>query len=129
MPAMGPIAIADGKTTPVTHTFSPVTTDGSAAELANRSASIPQGFEVLGATVRKPASTTGSYRIDLLMQLPTVASVNGVDQVVRVSKATLTLNISQLSSQAERKDLRVLLKNLLDNSIITTMIEQLEPIY
>lgn len=129
MPAIGNIAIADGKSTPVIHTFAPVTTDGSVAELANRNATIPQGFEGMNISVRKPASATGSYRIDLSMSFPVVATVNGVDQVVRMSKASLTLNLSQLGSAAERKDARVLLANALQNSLVAQAIENLEPLY
>lgn len=129
MPAMGPIAINDGKTTPVVHTFAPVRTDGSSGKLANRSASIPQGFETLEVTVREPQSATGSYRLDFSMTLPSVAAVDGQDQVVRRSKATLTLNLSPLSSAQDRKDIRILLKNMLDNTLVTQVIENVEPLY
>lgn len=129
MPAIGNIAINDGKATPVTHTFAPVTTDGSTAELANRSASIPQGFEVLKVEVRKPTSNTAAYRLYIEMVLPTVALVNGVDTVIRFNKASLTINISQLSSEADRKDLRVLLQNLFGHATMATVFEKLEPIY
>jgi hypothetical protein len=129
MPAMANIVINDGKSTPVAHTFAPVTTDGSAASLANRAASIPRGFELLGVEVRKPQSATGSYRVQVDMTLPVVAAVDGTDQVVKTSKASLVLNISQDSTTAERKDMRVLLANALQNALITSVIENLEPIY
>jgi hypothetical protein len=129
MPAIGNIAINDGKTTPVLHTFAPVTTDGSAAELANRSASIPQGFEVVKVELRKPTSNTAAYRLYIEMVLPTVGLVNGADAVVRFNKASMTVNISQLSSEADRKDLRVLLQNLLGHASMATVFEKLEPIY
>lgn len=129
MPALGNIAIADGKAAPVTHTFAPVTTDGYNASLANRAALIPQGFETLDVKVRKPASANGAYRIDVEMTFPVVATVNGLDQVVRSSKALLTIYESSQGSEADRKDHRVLLANLLGNSTIATVIEKLEPIY
>lgn len=129
MPALANISINDGKATPVAHVYAPVTTDGSNAELANRAASIPQGFENLKVDVRKPASATGAYRIQVSLVLPTVATVNGVDTVVRQSQASLTINMSQLSTAVERRDMRVLLANLLQHASMTTVIENLEPIY
>nr|UOL49015.1 MAG: hypothetical protein 2 [Leviviridae sp.] len=129
MPAIAAIALADGKATPVTHTFAPVTTNGSAAELANRAASIPQGFEELDVEVRQPSSPTGSYRVEIDMVFPVVATVNGVDTVVRTSKMTLVYNASQLTTAAERKDHRVLMQNCLANSLVTQVIENLEPLY
>lgn len=129
MPAIGNIVINDGKATPVAHTFAPVTTDGSAAQLANRAASIPRGFEKLNVEVRKPQSTTGSYRVQMDMEFPVVATVDGVEQVVRTSKASLVLNISQDSSTAERKDIRVLIANALQNTLVAQAIENLEPLY
>lgn len=129
MPALGNIAINDGKATPVSHTFTPVTTDGYNASLANRAAPIPQGFETLDVKVRKPASAAGAYRIDVEMTFPVVATVNGLDSVVRTSKAVLTIYESSVGSEAERKDHRVLLANLLQNSTIATVIEKLEPVY
>lgn len=129
MPSLGNIALADGKASPVTHTFTPVTTDGSNAELANRAAAIPQGYEGLKVTVRKPQSASGAYRIDFEMSFPVVASVNGVDTVVRTSKFQGSLYESAVGPEADRKDHRVLIANLFQHATIATVIEKLEPIY
>lgn len=129
MPAIGNIAINDGKGSPQTHTFAPVSTDGSKGDLANRSASIPQGYETLDVKVTKPGSSTGAYRIDVNMTFPVVASVNGVDVVVRTSKFVATLYETAAGPEADRKDHRVLIANLFQNALITQVIEKLEPLY
>lgn len=129
MPALGNIAINDGKATAVTHTFAPVTTDGSKAELANRAATIPQGYEGLKVSVAKPGSATGAYRIDIEMTFPVVASVGGIDTVVRTSKFVATLYESAVGPEADRKDHRVMISNLFLNTLVTQVIEKLEPIY
>jgi hypothetical protein len=129
MPALGNIAINDGKATPVTHTFAPVSTNGELAQLANRAPSIPKGYETLAVRVRKPGSAQGAYQVETTLVFPVVQTVNGVDTVVRTSKAVITLHLSQDSTTADRKDIRVLLANLLQNSTIATAIENLEPIY
>lgn len=129
MPAIAAISINDGKATPVAHVFSPVTTDGSTAEWANRAASMPQGFEGLKVNVRKPQSPTGAYRIDIEMSFPVLATVNGVETVVRTSKFTGTYYSSAIGPEADRKDHRVLLSNLFGSSAMASIIEKLEPAY
>jgi hypothetical protein len=129
MPALAAIALADGESSPVTHTFAPVTTNGQKGQLANRAASIPRGYEGLTIEVVKPSSGTAAYRIIGSMTLPTVADVDGLDQVVRQNKLDFTLNMSQDSTEQDRKNARVLLKNLFSDATIATVIEKLEPLY
>lgn len=129
MPAIGNIALADAKTTPVTHTFAPVTTDGAVAKLANRAASIPQGFETLQIEVTQPQSPTAAYRVKVKASFPTVAAVEGQDAVVRVSSFECAFNFSQLSSAQDRKDVLKLMANLFINSQMISVCENVEPIY
>jgi hypothetical protein len=129
VPAIAPIVIADGKSTPVNHTFDPVTTNGSRGDLANRAASIPRGFEKLSLEVRQAGSSTGSHALRGEMVLPTVAAVDGQDNVVRENKFSFTFNFSQLSTAQDRKDAITLAKNLLANAILIAMAEKIEPLY
>lgn len=129
MPAIGNIAILDAKTTPVTHTFAPVSTNGSLGELANRAASIPSGFETLKLEVTKPVSNTAAYRVKVKLTLPTVAAVDGSDTVVRVSSFDGVVNFSQASTAQERKDAAKLLSNLFNHATFVTVVENLEPLY
>lgn len=129
MPAIGNIAITDAETSPVTHTFAPVTTDGSTGKLANRAATIPQGYETLSVELRQPTSVTGAYRLIAKMNDPVIATVNGSDAVVRNSSASLELNFSQLSTVQERKNLIKLLSNLLNHATFISMAGDLEPLW
>lgn len=129
MPQITAIAINDGKASPATHTFSPVTSNGQKGQLANRSASFPSAFETMELEVVKPATPTGAYRITGKLQLPVTALVNGVDQVVRFIKADVTIHASQGSTAAERKDACALLSNMFANATVKTVVENLEPLY
>lgn len=129
MPTLAQISINDGKATPIAHVFSPVSTDAGSASLANRAATMPQGYENLVINVRKPASAAGAYRIDIEMTFPVTATVNGIDTVVRTSKFVGTFYESAIGPEADRKDHRVLVSNLLQNALITQVIEKLEPLY
>jgi len=129
MPALAPIVINDGAATPVAHTFTPVTTNGSDAVSSNRAATILSGAEQLTTSVRAPQSPTASWKIEIGLVLPTVATVDGLDQVVRSSKSSLVINFAQSSTAAERKNMRVLLMNALANADLIKVIETPEPQY
>lgn len=129
MPAIAALSINDGLATPVVHTFSPVSTDGSKAKWADRSPSIPAGYRIISHEVSEPNGTRTAYRVTVGFYTPTVATVNGVDTVVRYSSAQLTLNLAPDSSLQERKDLLAYVANSLANANVKTSVEQLEPFY
>lgn len=129
MPAIGNIILADAKVTPVNHTFAPVTTDGALARLANRSATIPQGFELLSIELGTPSSGTAAYRVKVKASFPTVAAVEGQDAVTRISSVDCVFNFSQLSTAQDRKDIAKMISGLFAHTTFVTVCENLEPIY
>lgn len=129
MPAIAAITLADGATTPVNHTFAPVTTDGAAAEWADRSPASPAGFLKMNHEVGQPASPSAAYRVKIGFNIPVMATVDGVPTVVRNSSASVTFNFSTQSSEQERKDMLAYVKNALSNSSIATSVTNIEPFY
>lgn len=129
MPQITAIAITDGKASPATHTFSPVTSNGQKGQLANRSASFPAAYETMELEVVKPVTPTGAYRITGKLQLPVTALVDGVEKVVRFIKMDVNIHAHQESTAAERKDAAALLSNMFANATVKTAIENLEPLY
>lgn len=130
MPALAPIAIVDGASTPATHTFDPVNSEGSKADFANRAANIPAGYERLSIDVRRPGSATGAYRVIVGFNRPIVGTdVAGQEVVVRESNNSLALNFSQTSTLQERKDTLTLLKNLMADASFIAAVTKLEPYY
>jgi hypothetical protein len=130
MPQLGAITVNDGKTTPASHTFAPVKTDGSNARLANRSAAVPQGYEILEINVRDVGtSKTAAYRVFGSMTLPTLATVGDVVSVDHFSKVDFSFNFSQLSTAQERKDLLAMLSNLFAHADMKTVVTNIEPLY
>lgn len=129
MPSLGNIVVNDAEVTPVAHTFAPVTTDGALAELANRSAVTPQGFETLRAELKKPNGNRTAYALNLDLYDPVEGTVEGQSAVVRFSSCSLKFNFSPLSSVQERKNLIKIAQNLLGHATVTSMAENLEPIY
>lgn len=129
MPAIAALTINDGLASPAAHTFAPVTTDGSAAQWADRSPTIPSGFRKITFEVSPPAGSRTTNKLQAGFYNPTVATVNSVDQVVRFSSAQVTLNIHPDATLQERKDLLAYLVNFFANATVKTSVENIEPFY
>lgn len=129
MPALAALTINDGAATPVAHTFAPVTTDGSLAKWADRSPSIPQGFRTITEEVLEPSGNRTAYKITLGFYFPVVATVNGVDTVVRFGSAQVVFNMAPDSTLQERDDSLTYVINTLSHASVRTSVENLEPFY
>jgi len=129
MPAIAALTVNDGLATPVAHTFSPVTTDGSMAKWADRSPSIPSGFRTISHEVVGPNGSRTVHKITLGFTNPTVVTVAGVDTVVRYSSAQVILNVHPDSTLQERKDLLAYVANSLGLATVKSSVENLEPFY
>lgn len=129
MPAIAALSINDGQASPAAHTFSPVSTDGSKAMWADRSPSIPSGFRTISHEVAPPSGNRTVHRITAGYMMPTVATVNSVDTVVRYSSAQVILNVHPDSTLQERKDLLAYVANSLGLAGWKTAVENLEPYY
>jgi hypothetical protein len=61
--------------------------------------------------------------------MPTVATVDGVDQVVRYSSFSGTLNIHPSATLQERKNLLAYIVNFYNNALVKQTVENIEPFY
>jgi hypothetical protein len=129
MPAIATLAINDGQAAPVSHNYDPVTTDGSQAKWADRSPTIPSGFRTISHEVLPPANGRTVHKITCGFYIPVVATVAGVDTVVRYSSGQVVLNVAADSLLQERKDLLAYVANFLGNATVKTSIQNLEPFY
>lgn len=129
MPSLNQIVINDGASTPVAHTYSPVTTDGQLALLKEK-VGLPKGFPSLTISCRQPVNGNGLYRVRIGLQLPTlVTGADGSSTVAYTRSASLDMVIPDSTTAQERKDLRVLVANLLLNASVTSVIESPEPLW
>lgn len=129
MPAIAALSINDGQSTPAAHSFAPVTTDGSLAKFADRSPTIPSGFRTISHEVAGPSGSRVTNKVQSGFMIPTVATVNGSDQVVRYSSAQVTLNIHPDATLQERKDLLAYLVNFYQHASVKLSVENVEPFY
>lgn len=129
MSAIANIAILDGQGTPATHTFYPVQSDPIALYRENLPALALIGQGTASLEIRSKVHDS-LQRIRVVLALPaletaTGANANGYTAAPRVAytnTATVDFILPARSTAAQRKDLRVLLSNLLlDAQVIDTV--------
>lgn len=129
MPAISSIVVNDGATTPVAHTFSPVSTNGAHGYWADRSQATPAGYYKMDHNVENPNGNRQVYRVTIGLGVPTLASIDGVQTVVRTNSAQVVFNMHPESTLQERTDLHALVSNALANADVKTSVVQIEPFY
>lgn len=135
MPSISTITVADSQATPVNHDFVPDKVDGDIAHWSERTSSVAAGFWPLAISLRQPVPGASAkvYRGKLTFAMPitVVETVNGVDRtkVERVYRATVELLQPADGTLEEREDFVELLANLLDDTQVRTVLEDLEHVY
>jgi len=134
MSAISAITVNDGKASPQAHTYTPWKTDpASYREAVGGVAQIGQGR--LTVTGKVTDKTAGMNRVTLKLELPVLetAAANGSFNgyiagpgVAYTVTANVDLILPNRSSEAERKDLRTLLSNVLLNVNISDAIDKLQ---
>lgn len=129
MPAIANLTINDGQATPVAHTFSVQSTTGQKATWADRSPTIPAGYRIISHEIAEPNGNRTVHKVTMGFMCPVVATVNGVDTVVRYDSAQLVLNCHPEGTLQNRKDLLAYVANSLANASVKSSVENLEPFY
>lgn len=126
MPALATLTINDGQASPAAHSFVAKGTDGALSRFQELSAGTPAGFFTLSHEYVSPTNATAAHRIKLGLNVPVMATVDGVPTVVRNSSAQVIFNLSQYSSDQERKDLIAYVTNALSNATVKSTVVNLE---
>lgn len=138
MPNIANITIADGKTpTAESHVFVPMKS-GLNAEW-KRTGVVGQpavAMEQIGLSMKMSTQANGVNKVDIDLSLPVLEQTNGgtsqgyvaAPALAHVLRAKLTVFAHQRSDVAGRKDLRVLLINLLSNAQMIDAIDNLTPV-
>lgn len=139
MPAIGNIVINDGAGTPVAHTFAPAGITGLVANYADRVGGIPVGYPTLDVSLRPPSpqSREKMYLATIRIKTPildvtspsTMTGIQPAPSVGYTPIAELKFWLPERSTLQNRKDLRAFVKNLMNDAVITNLVETLENVY
>lgn len=138
MSAIAPIVINDGASTPVAHTFAPVTIDSSSvAKWADRSGGVSIGFPGLSYSLKNPSNGSANYKLQAKVVLPVLeqtspSTATGIQPAPTVAYnliANIELVLPERSTLADRKNLVAFVRNYLANAVITNGVENYETVY
>lgn len=125
----------DAESTPVLRTFNPIKVEGELATWYERTATTAAGYYPLRISLRAPqvSSSDSVYRAKLTFAMPVTVdeTVNGVTRtkVERTYRASLDVLIPAQGVQQERDNFIELLANILDDSTVRSVFENVENIY
>lgn len=137
MPAIGNIVINDGESTPVAHTFAPLSVTGPLAIYEDRAGGISVGFPRISLSVLPPSKTSRLTKVRAKLVYPVLEVVNsstysGITPAPTKAydvTADLTFFMPERSTLQQRKNLNALFKNFLANAAWTAVVENLEAVY
>jgi hypothetical protein len=133
MPAIARISIADGQGTPVTHNYDPIETRPQTYQrMISGNPAI--GAEELKADIKRSTGVNGVNKITIDLAIPVMEQASGgaasgyvaPPAVAHVVRGKIELYAHARSTDAQRKDVRVLLSNLLKDAQIVALIDNLE---
>lgn len=125
----GPLSINDGQATPVAKSFAPERVSPGDSIFTERTAAVSAGFYKLGIGFSAASSRRPTNRVDISLDLPVLATVNGVSTVAYVGRFKGYFVLPDTMTAAERADLHAFVANALDNASVKAVVKDLDPMY
>jgi len=143
MGAITNITLTDAESTPVTHTFNPARQGlvgrDSVADFEDRAANsgIAVGFYKIQTKFSRPSADRKSYKVGVKISTPiletvsnsTVSGIAPAPTVSYIPMVSLEVVIPERSSLQARKNLRKMVYQLLNDTTIVNMVENLDVPY
>lgn len=125
----GPIVINNGAATPVAKSFAPEQVSPALATFTERTSASSAGFKRLGVSFSPASGKRATNRINVSLDLPVVATVDGVSKVQYIGRFTGTFILPDMMTGDERADLHAFVANSLNHAQIKGVIKDLDPLY
>lgn len=104
---------------------------GGVAQWISRVGGVLAGFSILRGTFKSP--TTGTQtKIDFNLSIPVVATTDNscscAGDLLRTNSATISVWVAGTSTLAERSDLRLRVKDLVNSQMFIGTVDNLDPV-
>jgi hypothetical protein len=138
MSAIAALSINDGATVPVAHTFNPAPDVNSAMPMwVDRSGGIAMGYPRITMSLRNPTKTSRTYRLLFkiatpVMETTSASTASGIPPAPVVSYTLLSnleFVLPERSTLQQRKDILAYVKNFLALSLVTSAVQDFEPVW
>lgn len=133
MPAMADIVLADGQASPANHTFVPVSNENGIYTWEELNADAAIGNRRLTASLRRATSKNPNFKAEIKVWNPklevtspsTMTGYQPAPKVAYAVSAIINVVIPERSALADRKDETAFMANLLGNSQIKSILNDL----
>lgn len=125
----GALTINNGAATPVAKTFSPERVAPELSTFVEKTATSSAGYTRLGVAFSPASSKRATNRVDLSLDFPVLATVNGVSSVAYTGRFKGYFIVPDVMTAAERADFAAFVANALDNTQVRAVIKDLDPLY
>lgn len=137
MAIRGNITLTDGATTPVNRVYYPQQSDSGVITWRDRTQSVLAGQNRLTVSQRVATKQSKSTKVAWKLETPilevtspsTATGIQPAPTVAYTPLATLELVLPDRSTLQERKDLLTQLRDLIDEAIVTSQVQDLEMIW
>lgn len=129
MPAITTLNIADGEIAPVTHVLSPDRIDSAGvAFYENRATGIVKKYETVSISNVRPKLDTGVRKVRVRMDLP---YFDTVDTMLKLGSVGFdgTFLLPNSSTVQQRKNIRVMVSNLIASAFSASLVDTGESVY
>ena len=128
MASFSNIVIADGATTPVSHTFAVKSNDNRISRFEDRAGGIPLGYGKLAAAISDV--NKNNRRVEFTIEVPVLEAVSGANpsgfvpaaSVAYYNKVNIGFVTNNRSTLQDRTDLLAYAKNLLGLALVSSIV-------
>lgn len=140
MPAIGTIVINDGQATPVAHTFNPTKQDVQNDQVVyhENGVNTPVAWpklvikNVMPSSMNTKGGVVPVYEVDMSLMVPTMESLGTSDSgytpqpsVAFYEAGNVRLRLPATGTKQGRKNMRIMLANLLQHATVTSVVDDL----
>ncbi len=122
MPSAASLVLADGQSTPVNHTFTPIRVDGSNATFVDRSSGIQAGYPILTSTFRDPVAKSRINKIGVRLSVPVLDTSGTVPVVAFRNDIDAQFMMHELSTRAQRADSLAYFRNYVNSTAFSNAV-------
>lgn len=131
MAVIANVSLTDAAATPLVRVFNPTKRDGELVTYHNRASGIVVGFDALSIQSRAANKTTKATKLTYKLVTPILEQTSpststGIQPAPTVAYnliGTLEFVLPERSALQDRKDLLAMLRDLIDESIVTAAVE------
>lgn len=123
------ITLANGATTPVNVTFSPLPQQAGVTSFVDRTSNVLEQMCRVSQSYSEPTAQRKTTKTRLTVEYPVTETVNGIPTVTKVHRADVNFIFAPMSTDSERKDVYAFTQNALSNALLKAAMRDNDPLY